>query len=564
MKPHWTVLPEAPREFTAALPEYPDLLLQLLYHRGITERKDIERFMDPRYEDLHDPFLLPDMRKAVRRILTAVRQREDICVIGDYDADGVSGATVLVSVLRQLNAEPFVYIPDRNKEGYGLNAESIAYAREKHAKLVITVDCGISDYDEVEQLRALGIDTIIVDHHEVPPKPPRAYAKVNPCMPESAYPFPELSAAGVAFKLATALLQEDGAQTAGQEKWLLDVVALSTVADVMPMTDENRVLVKYGLVVMGKTRRKGLRELITRLKLDPQHLTAYHLGYILGPHINAASRIDHANQSFRLLNTASLTEAQELADTLMGLNKKRQAMVDEMMREVVVGMPKPVPYLLFAGSKKWNAGVLGLVAGKVKEKYQRPTVLYSDQGSTSKASARSVEGFDIVEAFAHCAEYLDQFGGHPMAGGFSFDARNAAAVQQCLQNYAEGALRGKDLTPIVRIDATLALQDVLVENIEEVSKLEPFGRDNAEPVFVVRNATILEARTMGKSEQHMKLKLEQDGAKTEAIAFNYAQIGAAPRAGDRVDLVATLSLNEWGNMRRAELKVIDLHIIAEQ
>ncbi|MBI3685164.1 single-stranded-DNA-specific exonuclease RecJ [Candidatus Azambacteria bacterium] len=432
----WQVFSPAPELFTDSFPEYPKVALQLLYNRGLRTQKEVDEFFNPDYPaDVHDPYLFIDMEKAVARISRAIEKKEKIIVYGDYDADGVCGSVVLHTALTALGADVEVYIPDRFQEGYGLNEKALAeIVKDKKVGVIVTVDCGVTDVKEVAFLNKKGIDVIIVDHHLVPPEAPACFAMLNPKREGETYPFKYLCATGVAFKFASALLKTDKAIQAGVkegfEKWLLDIVAIGSVADMVPLLGENRTFVKYGLIVVKKTRRLGLKELLrfqparmngNGFSAEKGQITAETIAFMIAPRINAASRMAHATASFELLIATDEASATTLADTLEDLNNDRRKSVDRIMKEAAEKLEdEPV---LFLGDKEWPVGVVGLVSGRLTEKYGKPSFVYGGVNGYYRGSCRGINGFNVVDVMRACDEkeggLLTEYGGHPMAGGFS-------------------------------------------------------------------------------------------------------------------------------------------------
>ncbi|OIO50226.1 MAG: single-stranded-DNA-specific exonuclease RecJ, partial [Parcubacteria group bacterium CG1_02_44_65] len=427
----WKIKEKAPDDFLKRFPEFTPLVAQLLYNRGLISQKQIDEFFNPDYsQDFHDPYLLKGMKKAVNRIRQALKKGEKITIYGDFDADGVCATTILFSTLKELGAKNLdAYIPDREKESHGLNEKAIRELRARGTKLIIVVDCGSTDFNEVDLAKSLGIDMVITDHHTLAEKLPRALAVINPLQKGDKYPFKDLSGAGVAFKLASALLSAHGEEFF--QKWLLDLVALATVVDVMPIVGENRTLVKYGLGVLAQTRRVGLRELMRIGGVEPKviqasfngeppatNLNVTTLGFVLGPRLNVASRMDHANTAFHLLIARDRKEAESLAKLLNEKNTERQNLTAAIMKEVerrIEGNPeKKNSKLIFESSPDWPVGLVGLAASKAVDKYCRPTMIGCEMDDLIHVSCRSIPEFDLMEAIRIAASenLLDDYGGH--------------------------------------------------------------------------------------------------------------------------------------------------------
>lgn len=603
----WKVRPKAPDEFVKKFPEYQPVVLQLLYSRGLTTQEKIDEFFNPDYqEDLHDPFLMLGMEKAVKRILKAIKKQEKIAIFGDYDADGVCGTIILKTALEEFgaNLSGGLHIPDRKVEGYGLNVEAVKKIGEQKVKLILTVDCGISDFEEIKLANFLGMDVIIIDHHQAGEKLPEAKVIVDPWQKGDEYPFKDLAGAGVAFKLVQALITSSELEVKssklpdGWEKWLLDLVAIATVADCEPLLGENRTLVRYGLIVLAQTKRVGLQELMKIARLNPifeaemmrTNLDTYSLGFVLAPRINAAGRMDHASLALKLLMAENREEAEALAEKINGHNQQRQKVTDAIVAEIeerlksyIDDKTKPV---IIEIDKKWSPGVIGLVAGKIADRYHRPTIIFSarvgvNSGKEKDAeiigSARSIPSFDIVNAISQCVELLKEFGGHPQAAGLTLEHRNLPAFKEKINQFARKKLKEENLVPILEIDFELQAIDITWKLFDEISLFEPTGGDeNPTPSFLIKDLEITSLRTVGNSGQHLKLELKSDKLKDKifkAIGFRLARLpspaaqasgGQAKngnqdlKVGDKVDIVFELIVDEWNGNKELQFKIIDI------
>lgn len=556
MQKIWKVNEKPPKEFLEQFPEYSKLTLQLLWDRGLKTQKEIDEFFNPDYdEDLHDPFLMKGMKKAVVRILKATKNQERITVFGDYDADGVCGTAILSDTLKALGVAPGIYIPDRNKEGYGLNLKAVEEVASNKTNLIITIDCGITDFEEVKFANKLGMDVIIVDHHEAPDKIPPAFSVVNPRQRGEAYPFRKLAAGGVAFKLAQALLSESK-KARGWEKWLLDLVAIATVADMMSLVGENRTLVKYGLVVLTQTKRLGLQELMKTARVT--NLDTYTLGYILGPRLNAAGRMDHANTAYELLIAESREEAENLARKLNEKNQSRQRLTDKIIHEIEGRLKIEKEKLIFEGDENWPVGIVGLIAGRLTDKYYRPSVIFQKMKEISKGSARSIESFNIVEAFAKCKKLLVDFGGHPQAAGFTILTENLEKFKKKILEIANKKIKEKDFIPMLSIDLELEAEDLNFELYEEIQRFAPFGEDNSRPLFLIKGLKASHLRIVGNNGNHLKCYLTKESKGFPAIGFCLGGLCDMIREGEEIDVVFELIVNEWNGTSELQLKIIDL------
>jgi single-stranded-DNA-specific exonuclease len=550
----WKILPSAPAGFLAEL-GLPALAAQLLHNRGITEATEAQAFL-ARDDSLQgDPFLLPDMEKAVARVYQAMLRGESIAVYGDFDADGICGTVLLSQGLSLLGANVIPYIPHRVEEGYGLNSPSLGRLSQQGVTLVLTVDCGISDVEEVDYARTLGMEVIITDHHSVLHGLPKAVAVVNPKRRESSYPFRELAGVGVAYKFLQALFM-----TLGKDEALdgmLDVVTVGTVADMVPLVGENRSLVKRGLKELGKTQRIGFQEMMRLSGLQSKELDSEQISWIIAPRLNAPGRLDDAVAGYRLLTTDSLQEAQELAQLLEEVNSKRQKVTSELFveaKEQLAAGGADAP-LLMVGGEHYLPGVAGLVAGKLVGEYYRPALVYEMGDEVSRGSARSIPEFDVVGALGECRDLLLRFGGHPMAAGFALRNENLQQFQHDLLQIASDRLSALDLQPVVAVEAELALSAVNGEVLKLIDSLAPFGTGNPVPVFVSRGVQVLECDTVGNGSKHLRLKLRQGGVVWRAIGFDLGHL--AGEVTRHIDIVYSFSVDRWGGRDTLQLSILD-------
>lgn len=590
----WHLKPKPSEDFINKFPEYSPLVIQLLHQRGISSQEQIDEFFNPDYgSDLHDPYLMSGMKKAVERIIKAVDKKEKIIVYSDYDCDGVCGAVILTSFFRKVGADFEIYIPDREKEGYGLNKQALEYLKNKSANLIITVDCGITNLDEANLAKKYGIDVIITDHHQVPEKLPKACAVIDPHQKGDVYPFKYLSGAAVAFKLAVALSQRFNSISnsvgdifhSGWEKWLLDLAALATVTDLMPLLGENRALVKYGLVVLAQTRRIGLRELmkkaglvnhkirITSFESNGENLTRHEvlgldtssLGFVLGPRLNAAGRMDHANLAYELLITESLEEAEKLTEKLDKKNRERQNLVDKIVKDIEARLGKisGEQMIIFEISDSWPTGVAGLAAGRLTEKYWRPSFVGCKiNDRQSNFSIRSVRGLNIIEPLTHCAQFFEQFGGHKMAAGFRILNKNIEDAKKCLNDFIKTKISKENLIPSIDVDIEASLNDLNWGFYDQICLFAPFGMANPRPKILVKNIEIVGMDTVGQNKKHLRMKIKspKDGKIIKAIGFNLGERISELEIGKKIDLVCELIADEWNGNRELQLKIIDLRL----
>ena len=592
----WKLKPKVPEEFIKKFPEYPSMVLQLLYDRGLDTQKKIDEFFNPDYlQDLHDPFLMLGMKEAVECIVKAIGQQKKIVIYGDYDCDGICGAVILEETLNTLGADSVdVYIPNRLTEGYGLNKKAIEGLRKKGVDFLITVDCGVANSAEIDFAKSLGMEVIVTDHHEIVNKLPQVIV-INPHQAKDTYPFRDLAGAGVAFKLAQALIKEIGGNNVpeGWEKWLLDLVALATVADMVPLLGENRTLVKYGLVVLAQTKRVGLKKLMEVSGLEPvlkthhlptpdnveqlalrieagnkcymTNLSTHMLGFLLAPRLNVAGRMKHANIAYQLLIAKSEKEAEDLAKELDSTNRERQQAVDKIIKEIENNIAKKkLGKIIFESSADWPVGLNGLIASKLKEKYSRPSIILNIKDGLAKGSARSFLQFNIVEAIAQCKDILDNFGGHMCAAGCRLKAENLEEFKERLERIADDKLKDDDLVSLVEIDCQVLGHEIDWQSYDWIQRLAPFGKANPPPLFMMSGAEIVGMRTVGNSDKHLKLELRAMKYKlgkeknVPAIGFNHGIKYDEFKIGDKVDVVFEFLANEWNGNRELQLKIIDI------
>ncbi|MDD9269823.1 single-stranded-DNA-specific exonuclease RecJ [Paenibacillus sp. GCM10023248] len=539
------------------------LVARLLVLRDIRTLAEAEQFMHGGIRYYHDPYLLDDMRPAVERIRRALQNNEFIRVYGDYDADGVSSTSLMYHLLRGLGARFDTYIPHRIREGYGLNRPAMDLAKEQGVDLLITVDTGISAVKEIAYCKELGIDVIVTDHHEPPEQLPEALAVINPKKPGCPYPFKHLAGVGVALKLAHALLNR-------LPEELLEFAALGTVADLMPLTGENRLIVKMGLQRMQESAYAGFRSLIGVSGIERKEVTAGHIGFSLAPRINASGRLEAADIAVKLLTTSDDREAEQIAFELDMLNKERQLIVEEMVKEAFVlaeeQQAKGLDKVIVVAKEGWNVGVVGIVASKIVERFYRPTLVLSidPQTGMAKGSARSIAGFDLHKALTACEEWLDHYGGHQAAAGMSLSAVHLDAFARRMNELAAAALTEDDYIPLLKADAVCSLHEVPIASIEGLDKLAPFGMGNPAPRFMFTELQLSEVRTMGKEKQHLKLALsqakEEVSCSVEAVGFGKGSLAGfiAPMA--KVDVLGELSINEWNGVRKPQIVMQDLRI----
>ncbi|MFH1111729.1 MAG: single-stranded-DNA-specific exonuclease RecJ [Patescibacteria group bacterium] len=561
----WQLAESITNEVRAQFPEVGPVLLQLLWNRNLKTQEKIDEFLHPDWiEDVHDPYLFKDMPIAVERVFDAIRKNEVIGIYGDYDADGVSGSVILFTTLKKLAASVKIYIPHREREGYGLNKAAINYLADNQNKLIITCDCGVANIEEVDFANKLGMDVIITDHHQAKATLPPAKAIIHPNLERENYPGKNLSGGAVAFKLVQGLLRSDYCTWSDKdkeswEKWLLDLVAISLVADMVPLLGEARTLTKYGLVVLQKNKRLGLKKIMETASIMPGNINTHTVGWQIAPRINAAGRMDHANAGFALLTTAEVKEADELARSLNLTNNERQKITDEMVNEAIqqVGDLKKNDYAICAYKPDWPLGVVGLVAGKLVQYYNRPAVVMCSDKEIVSGSGRSLPVFDLIDALSQNSDLLIKYGGHKQAAGFKLNKDNYEKFIKSFKKTAKKLLAKIDLTPELYIDCQLSLKQMDWNLYEQIIILEPTGQGNARPLFSASNLQITNIETVGSEAQHSRLILKQDDTTKKFIAFNISTIDAKIKIGDILDVVFEIGVNEWNGNRELQFKIID-------
>ncbi len=564
----WQIREPAGKHFIQKHPTFNRVILQLLYNRGIKEKEDIRRFLEPDYKiDLFNPFLFANMSEAVDLIIKHIKAQNKIVVYGDYDADGITASALLVKALSILHAKVDVYIPYRVEEGYGLNKKAIKYIAQNDTKLIITVDTGIRNKQEIEYAKKLGIDIILTDHHFIPSEeelPPCLI--INPILEKEKYPFKFLAGVGVAFKLATAIISRaklDQSTKDKIEKRLLDLVAIGTVADCVSLLGENRILAKYGLEELNNTKNIGLQELIKAASIQDSKINSWNISFQIAPRLNAAGRMDHANTAFELLVTNNREEALALSRRLNDKNQQRQKVTEEIMQEVEEQLKDQKEEKILIGiSKKeqaWNEGVIGLVAGRITEKYYKPTLIISCAKDGWRGSGRSIEEFNLIKAIEKCKDVLSKYGGHRLACGFGVSDKNLKLFVDKIRKIANKELKGVDLRPKLKIEAELNLEDITEDLVKEIENFAPFGQDNPRPMFLSRGVSIVDIMTMGLDNEHIKLKLRgRESRLIDALGFYQSERWKDLKIGDIIDIVYYLEMNNFNGYSTPQLKIIDI------
>ncbi|MBN1261242.1 MAG: single-stranded-DNA-specific exonuclease RecJ [Anaerolineae bacterium] len=561
----WRVVPRAPQALFERYASFHPLVVQVLFNRGLTTVGEIQSFLD-RTVSNDNPFDLQGMVEAVALIRNAIVGRQTIAVYGDYDVDGITATAIMTQTLESLGCAVLPYIPDRVEEGYGLNPEALQTLAEQDVRLLITVDCGTRSLDEIALARQLGMTVVITDHHHVGQVLPNANAVLNPRRADCVYPFKDLSGAGVAFKLAQALLRVNAqvplptTQFELAEETLLDLVALGTVADMVPLLGENHVLVQAGLEILNAALRPGLAALMQLKGIDPGKVQASTISFVLAPRLNAAGRVGEASTAYRLLVAPDLSTALPLARELESLNRERQELttfVQEKARAMVLDMENEAP-LLFAASSDFPAGIIGLAAGRLCEEFYRPVVVIEEGTPYSKGSARSIPEFHITEALDSMSDLFVRYGGHAAAAGFTIHTGRLLELQERLLVLAREQLVDVSLTPSLQVDAEVPLHELSWDTYRAMERLAPFGYGNPHPLLMSRGARVADPKAVGLDGRHLRFYvLDERGTRWSAIAFR--QGDWIERLPDTVDLAYHLVRNDWNGRSYLQLKVQDIH-----
>ena len=541
-----------------------EFLSKLIVAKGFSEKADAEKFLLGESEQLNDPFLMPDMDKAVERIKKAISANEKILIYGDYDVDGVTSVSLLLLYLKDKGIDADYYIPERVNEGYGLNNTAIDKFKDDGITLIITVDSGITAGEEVNYAKSCGIDVVITDHHECRENLPDAVAVVNPHRADSVYPFQELAGVGVVFKLVCALEGNKGLDKLCKK--YSDIVALGTVADVMPIIGENRVVVKLGLQRLENTSNIGLKALISaafseKRSSKNKKLTSSSISFGLAPRINAAGRIGDVNKAVKLLITENQQEAENIADYLCSVNRERQLIENEIFEQATAMLESGTEYdddkIIVLTSDSWHLGVIGIVASKITDKYGLPSILVSVDGDTGKGSGRSVKGFNINEAISQCKELLIKYGGHELAAGLTVSSKNISEFRKMINKYAKKSFDFDSICTYMDADCELEPKDVTVENALEIVKLEPYGLRNNEPVFYMSDVTIKEIYSIGEGK-HIKLILEKNGVLLTAVYFGMSKENFTYFEGAKADFMFNLGYNDFRGCVTVQMVIRDI------
>lgn len=571
----WQLKEQPPKSFYKKFGKYPAPVLSMLWSRGVRKEKDIEKFFRPHYpDDLANPLGIKGMKRCLARLREAAQKNERVLIYGDYDTDGVCGTIILKSLLERLGVRSVdVYLPYREKEGYGLNELAVRSFVLKNISLLITVDCGISNYKEIALAKKFGFDVIVVDHHRSPAKLPPADVILDLHQKGDTYPFKDFCGTGVAFKVLQAALQDPQSQKLGDLSWewadnFLDLAALATIGDMMPLLGENRVLVTQGIVRMRQGRRPGLKALIEkaiasngfRKKSTMQTIAAEDIGYVLVPPLNAAGRMDHASGAYNILAAQDEKEARHLADALILQNQEKQKIIQRMLREAekkVAKLDLSKELVILEGDPSWKLSLVGVVAGRLAEKYWRPVHLFRRDKDESAGGTRTIPGYDLVKALARAQNLLTKFGGHPVAAGWTCPNKNLGRFKSVLVRYAEEVFpRGLPPRQLL-IDSEIAPEAITPSLIENLGQFEPFGPKNERPRFLLKDMILGDFETIGNRGKHLRLELISGARTLKGLWFRNGGKVRAMVKGAKLDLVCELEKDDWEE-NPPLLKIIDL------
>ena len=532
------------------------ILASIIANKGLKDSNEIEVFLHPRRGDFHNPFLMPDMDKAVYRILQAIENKEKVAIYGDYDVDGITSSTVLHRFLKERGLDTDIYIPNRLYEGYGLNQKEIEeIAKTKHT-LIITVDCGITGYDEIEYAKTFGIDTVITDHHEPPVKLPNAIAVVDCKRKDNKYPFNGLAGVGVAFKLIQALGIKLNLTEESYLKYL-DIVCVGTISDIVPLVDENRTISKLGLRLVKQTKNVGLKVLLE--SIGYKKIDSNTISFGVAPRINACGRMGHEKEALKLFLTNNIEEAKKITQKLNEYNLQRQEIEKRIFEEAQELMQKPeeqeLPFIVLR-KENWHHGVIGIVSSKITDMYFKPSILMCIEDKEAKGSGRSIPGFDIHEALENCKDNIKQFGGHSMAIGITIENDKFEDLKKQLEEYAESK-NISEIVPVLNIDEKVQLKNISISDVNDLELLEPFGEANKPPIFQINNLKIESIRTLTQGK-HLKLEVKDDNTRYSAIGFNLGNLANEYKIGDRINIAGFLEINSFNGMDSIQINIKDI------
>lgn len=535
------------------------LTAKILSNRNILGKEmdynDIRKFLNPTRNDFYDPFLLPDMEKAIDRIEEAITKNEKILIYGDYDADGITSTTLLTKFFKDIGINVENYIPNRLTEGYGLNNKAIDKIKEKGTKLIITVDCGITSIKEIEYAKKFGIDVIITDHHEPSEEIPKAIAIIDAKRKNNKYPFNQLAGCGIAFKLTQALSIK---RNLNENIYLknLDIVAIGTISDLVPIVDENRVIVKLGLMLLKQTKNIGLKLLLKKSQIKEIDSTSISFG--ITPRINAAGRLGNQYDSLELFITENYEKAENLAEKLNSYNLERQKIGNKIYEEALLQLKDKENNCIILGKENWHHGIIGIVSSKITEKFYKPSILVCFEGEKAIGSGRSIEGFDLYKAILSSKQYLSAFGGHTMACGLSLLKKDFEKFKSSVEKYTNEKLDLSKQEQKIIIDYIIKDDDLEIDKIKELSILKPYGEQNPEPIIMYQNLEIIGIRTLSENK-HIKLLLKnKDNVKIDVIGFNLGELAEIYKIGDKINIIGNIEINTFNGKDTIQIRLIDI------
>ena len=565
MKKKWTIKNkktknEITEEYIKQKYKLKNLIVKIIEQKNFKNEEELKVFLNPTRNDFYDPYLMPDMEKAVSRILKALKNNENITIFGDYDADGITSTTILKRFFHDINKECNVYIPNRLNEGYGLNKNAIKKLSEDGTNLIITVDCGITAIEETKYAKELGIDIVITDHHEPGEEIPDAEAVVDCKRKDNEYPFRELAGCGVAFKLTQALCKNLELNENQALKYL-DIACVGTISDVVPLVDENRVIVKLGMLLLKQTKNLGLKQIINNAHF--KEFNSMSVAFGITPRINACGRLGHQDEALELFTTDNQEKATELAKKMDEYNIQRQLEEKRIYDEAITLLQEEaqtngITNCIVLGHENWNPGVIGIVSSRITEKFYKPSILVCFDKDIAKGSGRSIEGFDLHKALMECDKYLTNYGGHSLAAGLSLNTKDFEKFKNMINEYAEKNIKDEDLIPTINIDLKLEDSQLNIEDVEELKLLEPFGQSNEEPIFMITNLKVVSIKTLSDGK-HLKLYLKNQNY-LNAIGFNLGERANELKIGDTIDIVGNLNINEFNNTKKVQMLLKDFKI----
>lgn len=533
-----------------------ELLSAILVNRNITDKKDIDVFLNPTRKDFHNPYLMPDMEQAVDRILMAIDKKEKVIIYGDYDVDGITSITVIKKFLKERGLDVGYYIPNRLDEGYGLNKEAVEKIANEGYTLIITVDCGISGIEEIKYAYEKGMEVIVTDHHEPLEELPKCVAVIDCKRKDNKYPFKNLAGCGVVFKLTQAISQKLNLDEKEYLKYL-DIVCVGTISDIVPLVDENRVIAKLGLKLVEQTRNPGLKALLVASGYKEVNSNTVSFG--IAPRINACGRMGKEEEALKLFLTENIVEAGNITDKLNKYNRERQEIEKRIFEEALSKIEKQhldQNNVIVVGSENWHHGVIGIVASKITELYFKPSILICFEGSEGKGSGRSIPGFDLHEALCESSEYLEKYGGHEMAVGLSLKKENFQKFADKFEEIAKKA-HTEEIESVINIDEEITLKDVNIETVESLKALEPFGEANKLPVFIYKNLKIDSIRALSEGK-HLKLTLKDGNTIINGIGFNMGKYAEEFRISDKIDVLGVLEINSFNGRDTIQINMRDI------